>query len=119
MTAYTEDFEMFWSLYPPRWDRNAIRLIKRKKEPAYEKWVLLSAEIRAECLLGASKIKSFEGSSPRDCVTWINQKGWIDMRPKKKIPLPQEIQEMAAGLLKAPPEKKPEPVYKQRKALGL
>ena len=105
MTEYTADFEMFWALYPYRWSMTVGKEIKRKKQPAFEKWVLLSKEVRAECLLGASKIKSFEGRSPRDCVTWINQKGWIDMRPKTRRPLPQEIQDMVEGLLKSvPPE---------------
>ena len=121
MKEYTEDFEMFWSLYPSRWDRERSRHIKRKKEPAFEKWVKLSPEIRAECLMGATKITDFEGSCPRDCVTWINQRGWMDMRPKQKRPMPQEIQEMAQGLLKSVPA----PINfhnernRQRKALGL
>lgn len=34
-------------------------------------------------------------------------------------PLPREIQKMAEPIGKIPPEKKSEPIYKQRKALGL
>ena len=118
-TEYTADFEMFWALYPDRWDRANSHRIKRKKEPAFEKWILLSNEIRAECLLGASKIKSFEGSSARDCVTWINQKGWLDMRPKKRRPLPQEIQDMAAGLLKSVPKEESMAVKANRQVRAL
>ena len=115
-TEYTEDFEMFWSLYPQRWHEK-YGWIKRKKAPASISWEKLTNEIKAECLMIVKKIQKAEGGSVRDCVTWINQKGWVDMRPKKKRPTNEQIQEMAKGLLKVPPEKKPEPVYKQRKRL--
>lgn len=108
---------MFWSLYPDRWDREGRNRIKRKKAPAFEKWAKLSNEIKAECLTIATKIRASEGSSVRDCVTWINQKAWEEMRPKKKRATNEQIQEMARGLLEVPPVKKPEPVYKQRKRL--
>ena len=103
-TKYSEDFEMFWKLYPKRWDRQARFLIKRKKAPAYESWQKLSNEIKAECLMNAKKIKSFEGSSVRDCVTWLNQKGWIEMRPEEVQPTNAQIQEMARDLLKEVPK---------------
>lgn len=117
-TQYTPDFEMFWKLYPQRWHEK-YGLIKRKKEPAFESWQKLTNEVKAECLMIAKKIKKSEGGSVRDCVTWINQKGWVDMRPdeNKDKPTNVQIQKMAADLLKVPPEKKSEPVYKQRKRL--
>lgn len=98
--------------------------IKRKKAPAFEKWKKLSPEIRAECLLLAKDIKWAEGSSARDCVTWINQKGWEDMRKKEeeKRPLPQEVQEIVNKLLKKPDYKTVnfhDERNRQRKALGL
>lgn len=103
MTEYSADFEMFWKIYPDRWDRNMNQRIKRKKAPAFEKWKKLSKEIRAECLLKAKDIKYAEGSSARDCVTWINQRGWEDMRKEEgKKPLPSEIQAMVDKLLKTP-----------------
>ncbi len=117
-TKYSQDFEMFWRLYPDRWDRDQRVRIKRKKAPAFEKWLKLSNEIKAECLTIAKQIKFSEGSSIRDCVTWLNQKGWEDMRPKDNHrPTNEQIQEMARGLLKTPADKKPEPIWKQRKNL--
>ena len=104
MTDYTADFEMFWSLYPKRWDRDGNTRIKRKKRPAFEKWVLLNAEIRAECLGIAHKISDAEGSSARDCVTWINQKAWEEMRPPQARPTGPQVQDMIQGLLKEVPK---------------
>ena len=120
-SEYTPDFEMFWKLYPDRWDRDMNRRIKRKKAPAFEKWRELSNKLKAECLMIAKQIKYSEGSNARDCVTWLNQKGWEEMRPdeNKDKPTNAQIQEMVQGLLDMPPEKKTEQVWVQRKKLGL
>lgn len=89
---YTEEFERFWSSYPKRWNRDLGVYVKRKKWPAFEKWQKLSQAIRNECLAKARLIKATEGT-PRDCVTWLNQRGWDDIElpaPKPKA-LPAEI----------------------------
>jgi len=89
---YTEEFETFWKLYPKRWNRDLGVYVKRKKWPAFEKWQKLSQAIRNECLAKARLIKATEGT-PRDCVTWLNQRGWDDIElptPKPKA-LPAEI----------------------------
>lgn len=89
---YTEEFETFWSLYPKRWSRDLSVYIKRKKWPAFEKWQKLDQAIRNDCLAKARLIKATEGT-PRDCVTWLNQRGWDDIelpKPPQKA-LPTEI----------------------------
>ncbi len=90
---YTEEFETFWKLYPKRWNRDMGGYVKRKKWPAFEKWQKLDQAIRNECLAKARLIKATEGT-PRDCVTWLNQRGWDDIelpdKPQHKA-LPAEI----------------------------
>ena len=102
---YTADFEEFWKRYPKRFI-SGIGWVKRKKFPAYEKWQKLPKEIRAKCLARVHLIKQMEGT-PRDAVTWINQRGWDDfeMDELKKMPigLPKE---MIIDLLKTVPEVK-------------
>jgi hypothetical protein len=41
-----------------------------------------------------------------DCVTWINNKGWEDLRPRKERPTGPQVQEMIKGLLKDVPKEK-------------
>lgn len=86
---YTEEFEKFWRLYPKRWNRDLGVYVKRKKWPASETWQKLSQTIRDECMAKARYIKATEGT-PRDCVTWLNQRGWDDIElpapPPKALP---------------------------------
>ena len=89
---YTEEFETFWKAFPSRWNRGVGGYIKRKKWPAFEKWQKLSQAIRSDCLAKSRLIRLTEGT-PRDCVTWLNQRGWDDIElpnPKPKA-LPAEI----------------------------
>jgi len=90
---YTDEFEIFWKIYPKRWNRDLGVYVKRKKWPAFEKWQKLSQVIRNDCLTKVRLIKQTEGT-PRDCVTWLNQRGWDDIElPDKPQPkaLPAEI----------------------------
>ena len=84
---YTPEFETFWKQFPSRWNRDLGISVKRKKWPAFEKWQKLSQAIRNDCLAKACLIKQSEGT-PRDCVTWLNQRGWDDIelpdKPKPK-----------------------------------
>ncbi len=75
---YTSTFLIFWKSFPSRWNSNLSVFVKRKKWPAFEKWQKLSPEIQQKCLRIVKKIKAAEGT-PRDCVTWINEKGWDDI----------------------------------------
>jgi hypothetical protein len=88
-----KEFEVFWKLYPKRWDRNRSRLIKRKKFPAWESWQKLDSDTQHEILTKAKYIKEFEGGSARDAVTWLNQRGWDDVDfPDSWVPrLPKEL----------------------------
>ena len=74
MKNYTKEFEVFWKLYPARWNTNLSLYVKRKKRPAFKKWQKLSQKIRNECLSKVKLIKKSEGSgtSIRDAVTWLN-----------------------------------------------
>lgn len=87
---YTEEFEGFWAKYPKRWNRDLSCWVKRKKYPAFLKWQKLSKTIRQECLAKVHLIKRAEGT-PRDCVTWINQRGWEDIELEKPKPLPANL----------------------------
>lgn len=93
MTPYTEDFETFWVKYPSRWNKDLGIAVKRKKRPAFEKWLKLTDHIRAEILSKIHLIKHSEGGSVRDAVTWLNQYGWEDIDlPVKYVPaLPKEL----------------------------
>lgn len=99
--TYTKDFEQFWLKYPKRWNKDLGLWVKRKKFPAFLKWQKLSREIRQECLEKVHLVKASEGT-PRDCVTWLNQRGWedieIDDKTRKGLPL-----DMIEGLLKEVP----------------
>ena len=92
MSDYTDEFEIFWRGYPRRWNNNLSMYVKRKKYPAFESWQKLSQEIRAKCLRIVKQIKKAEGT-PRDAVTWINQRGWddIDEPDKDAQRLPQSL----------------------------
>jgi len=81
MAEYTSEFEQFWGAYPSRWNKNfqGGSWVKRKKNPAYLSWCKLSTPIRDKCMRIVKKIKSAEGGTVRDCVTWLNQKGWDDI----------------------------------------
>ena len=84
---YTEEFETFWKAFPSRWNRDLGVYVKRKKWPAFEKWQKLSQTIRNDCLAKSRLIRLTEGT-PRDCVTWLNQRGWDDIElptPKRKV----------------------------------
>ena len=91
---YTDEFERFWKQYPSRWNRDLGLYVKRKKFPAFQKWIKLSQAIRNECLLKVKYIKQAEGT-PRDAVTWLNQRGWedFDLPGEKEKPkaLPKDI----------------------------
>lgn len=90
---YTREFEVFWRYYPDRWDRSMNKKIKRKKRPAFDKWLLLSDEIRHEILTKVKYIRQFEGAYARDAVTWLNQCGWedIEFKPAYQPVLPPEM----------------------------
>jgi len=123
MTEYTEEFEIFWKAYPARWNKNIHSMVKRKKFPAFEKWQKLDEKIRAECLAKVKKIKYAEGT-PRDAVTWLNQRGWddIELPEEKPAPMPKQVQEMVEGIGNMPKSKTidfNEVRNKQRKGLGL
>jgi hypothetical protein len=101
---YTPEFEIFWKAYPSRWNRELGLSIKRKKYPAFLKWQKLSKAIKGKCLARVHLIKQFEGV-PRDCVTWINQRGWDDMEWEEIKKLPMGLpKEMIENLLKKVPE---------------
>ena len=89
-TEYTEEFEIFWKKYPKRWNRDLGVFVKRKKWPAFEKWQKLPQAIRDDCLAKSRLIKATEGT-PRDCVTWLNQRGWDDIELEKPKPLPKDL----------------------------
>ena len=75
---YSEEFETFWKAFPSRWNRDIGVFVKRKKWPAFEKWQKLSQTIKSDCLAKSRLIRLTEGT-PRDCVTWLNQRGWDDI----------------------------------------
>ena len=101
---YTPEFEIFWKAYPKRWNRDLGCSVKRQKYPAFLKWQKLSKAIKAKCLSRVHLIKQFEGV-PRDCVTWINQRGWDDMEWEELKKLPVGFpKEMIENLLKKVPE---------------
>ena len=87
---YTPEFELFWSKYPKRWNKDfqGGTWVKRKKRPAFDKWQKLSPAVRAECLYKAKYIKQYEGGAVRDCITWLNQYGWedIDLEVPAEVP---------------------------------
>ena len=87
---YTNEFETFWKAYPARWNSNLSCMVKRKKYPAFLSWQKLSSERQQECLVKAKHIKRTEGT-PRDCVTWLNQRGWDDIELEKPKPLPAHL----------------------------
>jgi len=93
MTEYTEEFERFWKAYPSRWNMNLHSYVKRKKWPAFKVWQKLSKELKAECMAKVRLVKATEGT-PRDAVTWLNQRGWDDIElpeEKWKPSLPKEM----------------------------
>lgn len=87
---YTTEFETFWVKYPKRWNRDLGCFVKRKKWPAFQKWQKLSKAIRSDCLAKVHLIRRAEGT-PRDCVTWLNQRGWEDIELEKPKLIPTKL----------------------------
>ena len=83
---YTPEFMEFWRKYPARWNSNLSCMVKRKKYPAFLSWQKLSLKRQQECLAKVKYIKQTEGT-PRDCVTWLNQRGWDDIELEKPKPI--------------------------------
>jgi hypothetical protein len=75
---YTSTFLIFWKAYPARWNQSLSLYVKRKKYPAFVAWQKLTPEIQQKCLRIVKVIKKTEGT-PRDCVTWLNQRGYDDI----------------------------------------
>jgi len=96
---YSIAFEEFWRAYPSRWNKNfqGGSWIKRKKHPAFLSWCKLSDDVRAKCMRIVKKIKSAEGGTVRDCVTWLNQKGWDDIEEEKWTPSMPAIKMKGVG----------------------
>lgn len=118
---YTEEFERFWKAYPKRWNRELGIWVKRKKRPAFQKWQLLSQEIRDECFAKVKLIKASEGGSVRDAVTWLNQDGWDDIElPKKYKPiLPKQITGNVLKIVTEDNRSTSDKVNAERKKLGI
>jgi hypothetical protein len=89
---YTPIFLIFWKEYPARWNQNLHTYVKRKKYPAFVAWQKLTPEIQQKCLRIVKLIKKTEGT-PRDAVTWLNQRGYddIDEPDLGAQKLPQEL----------------------------
>jgi hypothetical protein len=93
---YSKEFEVFWTLYPKRWDPERHEWIKRRKCPAWIMWQRLTDTERHEVLTKVKFIKKQEGKYPRDAATWLNpktQRGWEDIEPPANwVPrLPKEL----------------------------
>lgn len=117
VSEYTPEFETFWKKYPSRWNSNLSISVKRKKYPAFESWQKLSPKIRAECLFKAKHIKKSEGV-PRDCVTWLNQRGWDDIELEKPEPLPVNVVPIMKVVPKGDNRSVSDKVNEQRKKLN-
>ncbi len=118
MTNYTPDFELFWQSYPKRWIRDLGIWVKRKKFPAFESWQKLTEEIRADCVAKRKLIKKHEGT-PRDCVTWLNQRGWDDIDlPNEGERLPKDMTD-SLKIVKFDEVSTSDKVNRERKKLGL
>jgi len=117
---YTDEFETFWKAYPSRWNRDIHSYVKRKKYPAFEKWQKLPQDIRDDCLAKSKLIKEAEGT-PRDCVTWLNQRGWDDIElPKAKLkPFPANIVPIMKGVPQGDTRSTSDKVNEQRRKMGI
>ena len=116
---YTEDFLKFWKKYPARWNSNLSVMVKRKKYPAFLSWQKLSPDRQIECLRKAKYIKQTEGT-PRDCVTWLNQRGWddIELPEDKPKPLPTNIVPIMKGVPEGDKRPTSDKVNEARRKLG-
>lgn len=100
---YSKEFEVFWKLYPGRYNEVARRKVKRKKSDAGKVWNTLSKEIQHEILTKAKFIKDFEGKYPSDPVVWLRRDGWDDITfPDTWVPqLPEELTDVCEAPKKA------------------
>lgn len=74
--SYSEEFEVFWSLYP---SRNGQKAKKAKAWESFWKITNDSNGISPDILIDRIKILApTYGDFPRDAVTWLNQRGWED-----------------------------------------
>ena len=115
---YSKEFEYFWLVYP---HRNGKPI---KKRPAWNMWLRLTDDEIYEICTKAKYIKRFEaGPYARDAVTWLhpeNQRGWEDVTKqvgyKWEPCLPEELLDVLKTDTKTIHIN---PVWKQRKAMGL
>lgn len=101
---YTEDFELFWRAYPPRFNEERQLYRRADKPGAFAEWQKLTAEEKIAALNAVQREKSSKWTP--DARKWLHHKRWEDIiAPLREFdrPLPKEIQAMIAKML--PPEK--------------
>jgi len=77
---YTDDFNLFWKLWPGRFRPEENRYVKVGKREAWDEWEKLDEEDQAEILTVAKsgRIKSRGTQYLPDAVRWLKRKRWDD-----------------------------------------
>lgn len=77
---YTDEFQLFWRLWPGRWRPESDTVIKVGKYEAFKVWQKLSTEEWDEiiALLKSGKVKQAGTQYLPDAHRWLNNRRWED-----------------------------------------
>lgn len=92
---YTDEFEVFWRCYPPRYNEGRNICIRADKPGAFNEWQKLTTEEKISAFNAVQREKSSKWTP--DARKWLKHKHWEDViAPLKEFdrPLPVEIQTM-------------------------
>jgi hypothetical protein len=76
-TKYTEEFELFWALYPPRWNEDLHTWRKNGKQAAFVLWEKMTVEDKIKAFETAKKLKGSKWTP--DARKWLLNKMWEDL----------------------------------------
>lgn len=95
MVGYTDDFELFWRSYPPRFNESRSVYVRADKQGAFDEWQKLVADEKIAALNAVQREKASKYTP--DARKWLKHKRWEDViAPLREFdrPPPKEIQVM-------------------------
>ncbi len=76
---YTEEFENFWGLYPPRLHDGGPP-VKVGKRNAFMVWQRMTKDDRKLAFLGVKFLPRSGSKWVKDCFRWLRDAGWEDYK---------------------------------------
>lgn len=86
---YTEEFEIFWKIYPKRWNRSSGKHYKVGKYEAFQAWKRLSQKDRCKILIVVKYMQ--DGEFVLDAHRWLKKRRFDDMEIREPKPKPPAV----------------------------